>query len=112
MQTSIAPTTARTATAFLKPLAENGMIPSAEYKALANAIEKAATPTAPKTTKPGLITFAEAAHRLGCCKRTVARMANEGRLTRHYLRPGSVKSQRLSAAEVAGLCGGTQEASA
>lgn len=102
---AIATTTATTATTFLKPLAESGIIPGAEFKALTRAIQQAATPTSPESSKPsGLITLAEAARLLKCCKRTVARMGTAGELTRHYLRPGSAKSLRFSAAEVAKFC--------
>ena len=58
-----------------------------------------------KGKPPRLFTTEETAAHLSCSSRTRHRMADDGLLTRRYLRPGNAKSLRLPAAETAALCG-------
>jgi excisionase family DNA binding protein len=55
---------------------------------------------------PGMLTTQQVAVLLSCSRRTVERMANDGALTRRFLRPGNTKSLRFSEAEVSAFCAG------
>lgn len=51
----------------------------------------------------------DVAARLAVCDKTVLRMADDGRLTRLYLRPGKPKSLRFRESDVDALISGMQE---
>ena len=102
--------TADTFVPTIQSWGKTGVIPLSEARTLASIVrnaakvgkEDAATPKA----KPGMQTTAQVATRLQCNRKTVLRMADDGTLTRRYLRPGNPKSLRFSEAEVDALCSG------
>lgn len=65
---------------------------------------KQADRTANSFRSPRLLTTEEAASRLSCSRRMVLRMADDGLLTRRYLRPGNAKSLRSIEEELNALC--------
>ncbi len=103
MHSRISSSTADTVRGFLKPLVASGIVHRTEAQAVGRLLSDA-TKERKETGKtqepPRFLTLAEAANRLGCCKKMVRKMADEGRLTRHYLRPGSAKSLRILSSEV------------
>jgi excisionase family DNA binding protein len=66
---------------------------------------KQAADQANRRKPPRLLSTEEAAARLSCSKRMVHRMADDGLLTRRYLRPGNAKSLRFLEVEITALCG-------
>jgi hypothetical protein len=103
----IAPATATAALNMLAPGLSLGLFPASEFNALKRGIEQLATapaPTAPDPNQPKMLTAKQAAKRLCVSTRTLARMANDGTLARHYLRPGNARSLRYYAVEVDALC--------
>jgi excisionase family DNA binding protein len=101
----IAPATATAALNMLAPGLSLGLFPASEFNALKRGIEQFATaPIAPDPNQPKMLTVAQAAKRLCVSRWTLARMANDGTLTRHYLRPGNARSLRYYAVEVDALC--------
>jgi hypothetical protein len=59
---------------------------------------------APRKETPSLLTTKQVTQRFNCSCRTVLRMADDGLLTRRYLRPGNAKSLRFLEVEIAALC--------
>jgi excisionase family DNA binding protein len=107
MQTRISEDTARTAAELLRTMGKTGSLPKTEANAAAAILRSAAKPNGPETTRPkatGLLTTAQVATRLNCSRRSVFRMADDGVLTRRFLRPGNAKSLRFIEAEVMALC--------
>jgi len=109
---TITATTAEVLVAFIKMLAAAGILPKAEANAAVAVLREAAKPgpaRQPATaTGPQLLTVKEVARRLDCSRRTVARMLDDGTLTRVFLRPGRAKSMRIGAAQVAALASGVE----
>lgn len=90
-------------------------VPASEGKAAVRILEAACRPTRVDMQPslpagPRMLTVAEAARRLSCSTRTVARMLDDGTLSRRYLRPGNAKSLRVSAIEVEALACGQEVA--
>ncbi len=107
----IAPSTAETITGFLKPLAASGVVPQSEIRSVSRLLMDAAKPTVatiPVKVKPKLLTASQAAERLNCCKRSIFRMADQGRLKRIHLKPGSAKSVRFREAEIEKIINGEE----
>lgn len=110
MKTRISATTAETIGAMAISMGKTGALPRTEANAAAAVLRDAAKGQKPESEAgrraAKLLTTAQVAERLTCSKRTVERMADEGGLTRRYLRPGNAKSLRFSEAQVEALCTG------
>jgi excisionase family DNA binding protein len=110
MQTPrISTTTADTAGNFFKSLASTGILPKSEATAAAAILREAANKQRIMPVmlpKSNLLTVKQAAERFACSSRNVARMLDDGTLTRRYLRPGNAKSLRISSTEIDAIIGG------
>jgi excisionase family DNA binding protein len=100
--------TADVAVPNIQTWGKTGVIPLSESRKLACIVRNAARvgkddSTTPKA-KPGLLPTEQVAERLQCSRKTVLRMADDGILTRRFLRPGNHKSLRFIEAEVSALC--------
>ena len=100
--------TAETIGSFITPLGKTGTVPRTEAIAAVAILRNAAksqtnAKPAPKD-KSGLLTRAQVAELLKCSPRNVSRMAEDGTLTRRYLRADNAKSLRFIEAEVLALC--------
>ena len=110
MQTdaTITTSTAQTVGQVIRTLASAGALPPTEAAAATAALRNAAKPkpaaAPPPKDKPGLLTRAQVAELLKCSPRNVSRMAEDGTLTRRYLRAYNAKSLRFIEAEVLALC--------
>lgn len=82
----------------LRGFAKAGLLPAADVATIARALAAGASDPGPV-----LVTPKEAARRLGCCTKTVHRLAAEGRLRRVHLRPGVRKTLRYPLADVAAV---------
>jgi len=106
--------TAKISASLIRTMGDQGVLPKTEAQAAAAVLLSAAT--APKADarqtrdKPRLVTTGQAAERLSCSRKTILRMADDGVLTRRYLRAGNAKSLRFCEAELSALCGLPQEA--
>jgi excisionase family DNA binding protein len=100
--------TAKLGSNLLRTMAKQNLLPSSEARAAAavlmDATKSPKSDSKPDAAKPRLLTTAQAAECLSCSRKTVLRMADDGQLTRRYLRPGNPKSLRFSEAELAALC--------
>lgn len=109
MHPCISPATAELGANLLKTMSSQGLVPKTEAQAAAAillaAAKKPKDEAAPTAAAPRLLTTAQAAERLTCSRKTVLRMADDGLLTRRYLRPGNAKGLRFAEAEVSALCG-------
>ncbi len=109
MSVRISLTTAETVGAMALSMGKTGALPQIEAKAVMKALQEAARKsgqdTAPKEKSVRLLTTKQAAERLGCSRRTVLRMLDDGTLTRRYLRPGKAKSLRISAEDIDAMAG-------
>ena len=103
----IARPTAAAVCPIIQSLGKTGAIPHSEALACVAILRAAATPAKTKDEAPrpvsGMLTTAQVADRLQCSRKTVLRMADDGTLARHFLRPGKAKSLRFSDAEVSAL---------
>jgi excisionase family DNA binding protein len=86
-------------------MAAAGTIHAKEARIIAEVLEAAA---GGERRESELLTVARTAEILGCCRKTVLRMADEGVLTRVQLRPGSTKSLRFRRREVLEVVSGGQ----
>ncbi len=82
----------------LRNFARAGLLPAADVAAIVEAFTGSCEPAGPE-----LLTAKQAAARLAVCPKTIHRLAGEGRLPRVYLRPGSKKTMRFRASDVAAL---------
>lgn len=78
----------------LRGFARAGLIPAGDAEAILRTMTAEASPEV-------LLSAKTVANRLGCCTKTVLRLADDGALRRVYLRPGAVKSLRFRASDVA-----------
>lgn len=81
----------------LRGLAKAGLIRHDDAEAICRTVG------ATDTSAPVLLSPKTAAQRLGCCVRTIHRLAEDGRLQRVYLRPGKPKSLRFRETEVSAI---------
>ena len=96
--------------AFTAPGVQTGVIPESELKEAIALLRKAAKGTLePKQCRPILEDAGQVAKRLGCCRKTVLRMAKKGILVPVYLTPGSPKGLRFRDTDVDRLVEGRIE---
>ena len=104
----ISRTTIDTVAPVIQAMGKSGAVPRSEAHTLTAILRDAAKIPKLEDKVPkangGLLTAKQVANRLNCSRHTVYRMADEGNLTKRYLRPGMAKSLRFSEAEVAALC--------
>jgi len=85
-----------------------GTISRAAANAAKAILRKAADPQTAQATATkaefGLLKAQQVADRLSCSRRNVFRLADDGTLTKRYLRSGIAKSLRFIEAEVSALC--------
>lgn len=79
----------------LRGFAKAGLLPPGDVQAIVRQFQAEAGPAL-----ESLLTVKTAAQRLGCCGKTVLRLADEGRLARVYMRPGVRKTLRFRASEL------------